>query len=178
MHPVYADQSFDRRLHALLDRKRKLSRDMLMPPMSPDDAKDLFEQTVGTEGGSSFDLSSIDAMEPVQFEDWVLRRLKDVGHKVSRTPKSHDHGADGIAYHRISGRTYIIQCKHTQRTTSPDQAIGDLLRAQASYGLRDPGLVAVTNATGFGRSATAAAKSSGIRLISRTELERWPFMLD
>ena len=128
--------------------------------------------------GSSFDLSSIDAMEPVQFEDWVLRRLKDVGHKVSRTPKSHDHGADGIAYHRISGRTYIIQCKHTQRTTSPDQAIGDLLRAQASYGLRDPGLVAVTNATGFGRSATAAAKSSGIRLISRTELERWPFMLD
>jgi Restriction endonuclease len=83
--------------------------------------------------GSSFDLSSIDAMEPVQFEDWVLRRLKDVGHKVSRTPKSHDHGADGIAYHRISGRTYIIQCKHTQRTTSPDQAIGDLLRAQASH---------------------------------------------
>jgi hypothetical protein len=65
-----------------------------------------------------------------------------------------------------------------RRTTSPDQAIGDLLRAQASYGLRDPGLVAVTNATGFGRSATATAKSSGIKLISRTELERWPFMLD
>jgi SNF2 family DNA or RNA helicase len=178
LHPVYADQSFDRRLHALLERKRKLSRDMLMPPMSPDDAKDLFEQTVGTEGGSRFDLGSIDAMEPVQFEDWVLGRLKDVGHKVNRTPKSHDRGADGVAYHRISGRPYIVQCKHTQRTTSPDQAIGDLLRAQASYGLRDPGLVAVTNATGFGRSATATAKSSGIRLISRTELERWPFMLD
>jgi HJR/Mrr/RecB family endonuclease len=117
-------------------------------------------------------------MEPVQFEEWVLRRLKDVGHQVSRTPKSHDHGADGVSYHRISGRPYIIQCKHTQRTTSPDQAIGDLLRAQASYRLRDPGLVAVTNATGFGQSATAMANSSGITLISRTELERWPFMLD
>ena len=116
-------------------------------------------------------------MEPVQFENWVLGRLKDVGHKVNRTLKSHDHGADGVAYHRISGQPYIIQCKHTQSTTPPDKAIADLLRAQASYGLRDPGLVAVTNAKGFGQSATEAAKNAGIMLVSRKDLERWPYVL-
>ncbi len=177
VHPTYGELSFDRRLHALLDRKRKLSQNMLMPPMSPGDAKDLFDQTVGGEGESEFDLRSIDAMEPVQFENWVLGRLKDVGHKVNRTLKSHDHGADGVAYHRISGRPYIIQCKHTQSTTPPDKAIADRLRAQASYGLRDPGLVAVTNAKGFGQSATEAAKNAGIMLVSRKDLERWPYVL-
>lgn len=178
LHPSYADQSFDRRLHALLDRKRKLSREMLMPPMSPDDAKDLFNQTISSGNAVEFDPAFTDAMEPIQFEDWVLRRLSDVGHKVSRTPKSHDHGADGIAYHRISGRPYIIQCKHTQSTTPPDGAIQDLIRAKASYDLRDPVLVAVTNANGFGRFAAEAARNSGIVLVSRSGLERWPFSLD
>lgn len=178
LHPAYPDQSFDRRLHALLGRKRQLSREMLMPPTSPDDTKHLFEQTVGSDSSYIFDMDSIDAMEPIQFEQWVLGRLKDVGHKVSKTPKSHDYGADGVVYHRISGRPYIIQCKHTQCSTPPDKAITDLLRAKISYSLKNPGLIAVTNASAFGQAVADKAASEGILLVCRSNLEKWPFLLD
>jgi hypothetical protein len=50
VHPVYGEQSFDLRLDALLERKRALSREMLMPPVDRDrDAEDLFRQTVGAD---------------------------------------------------------------------------------------------------------------------------------
>ncbi|HYE34256.1 restriction endonuclease [Methylocaldum sp.] len=177
LHPAHPDQSFDRRLHALLERKRQLSREMLMPPTSPEDVKQLFEQTVGSETTYVFDIESIDAMEPVQFEQWVLGRLKDIGYKVSKTPKSHDYGADGVAYHRITGRPYIIQCKHTQCSTPPDKAVSDLLKARDSYSLKKPGLVAVTNATGFNSTTFAIAKAEGIALVCREDLENWPYLL-
>lgn len=48
IHPVFGEQSFDRRLHDLLARKRALSREMLMPPLDPEnDARKLYEETVG-----------------------------------------------------------------------------------------------------------------------------------
>ncbi|WP_158497265.1 hypothetical protein [Methylocystis sp. ATCC 49242] len=43
VHPEFEDQSFDIKLHDLLERKRALSRDMLTPPESADDATALFE---------------------------------------------------------------------------------------------------------------------------------------
>jgi hypothetical protein len=42
IHPGYGDQSFDVKLHALLERKRSLSRDMLCPPESESDVDELF----------------------------------------------------------------------------------------------------------------------------------------
>lgn len=42
IHPDYGDQSFDVKLHALLERKRSLSRDMLCPPESDGDIGELF----------------------------------------------------------------------------------------------------------------------------------------
>ena len=178
IHPDYPDQSFDRRLHTLLQHKRRLSRDLLMPPTSPDDTRQLFEQTVGGETARSFDINDIDVMEPIQFENWVLEQLRGVGHKVSKTPKSHDGGADGVIHHRISGRPYIIQSKHTQGNTPPDAAIENLLRASASYSVSNPGLVAITNAIKFGPNAMARAKTEGIILVCRNDLNKWPFLLD
>lgn len=47
-HPEFDGQSFDCKLHALLDRKRALSRDLLAPPLDATrDAAELFRQTVG-----------------------------------------------------------------------------------------------------------------------------------
>jgi SNF2 family DNA or RNA helicase len=52
IHPVFGEQSFDRRLHDLLERKRALSREMLMPPLDPEnDARKLYEETVGATVG-------------------------------------------------------------------------------------------------------------------------------
>ena len=178
IHPDYPDHSFDSRLHSLLERKRQLSREMLMPPTSPEDTKYLFEQTVGSGDIKSIDLDTIDSMEPIEFENWVLAKLKDAGHRVNKTPKSHDCGADGIVYHRISGNPYIIQCKHTQSTTSPDSAIEDLLRAKECYALNNPSLIAITNAISFGKSASSKAGHSGIRLVCRDDLATLRYILD
>jgi hypothetical protein len=47
IHPNLGDSSFDVRLDALLDRKRRLSRDMLMPPIEDGDVATLFGQSIG-----------------------------------------------------------------------------------------------------------------------------------
>lgn len=47
--PLLGEHSFDRKLHALLARKRDLGREMLLPPVDADrDASALFQETVGT----------------------------------------------------------------------------------------------------------------------------------
>lgn len=46
IHSAYGDASFDARLDALLERKRQLSRDMLLPPVSDSDVETLFGQTI------------------------------------------------------------------------------------------------------------------------------------
>ena len=52
-----------------------------MPPVDPADAADLYGQTVGMNSNptdlhddESISLNDIDAMEPIQFENWVLEK--------------------------------------------------------------------------------------------------------
>ena len=47
-HPVFGDSSFDVKLNELLSRKRKLSRDLLIPSESTHDYREMFSQTVPT----------------------------------------------------------------------------------------------------------------------------------
>jgi hypothetical protein len=50
IHPKLGDKSFDAGLHALLERKRALSRGVLAPPIATDnDLKGLFEASVGAD---------------------------------------------------------------------------------------------------------------------------------
>lgn len=49
-HPGFGDASFDVSLDRLLDRKRKLSRDLLVPAESEDDYRELFAAAVGEQG--------------------------------------------------------------------------------------------------------------------------------
>jgi len=50
IHPAYDKASFDLKLDDLLERKRALSRDMLMPPVSESDAESLFGDAVASVG--------------------------------------------------------------------------------------------------------------------------------
>ena len=52
VHPDYGDQSFDVKLNQLLERKRTLSRDMLLPPEMNGDLEGLFGVVAGGEEGS------------------------------------------------------------------------------------------------------------------------------
>jgi SNF2 family DNA or RNA helicase len=52
VHPDYGDQSFDVKLNQLLERKRTLSRDMLLSPEMNGDLEGLFGVVAGSEEGS------------------------------------------------------------------------------------------------------------------------------
>ena len=49
VHPTFGETSFDMKMDALLDRKRMLSREMLMAPVDKGDVEALFTQTLGGE---------------------------------------------------------------------------------------------------------------------------------
>ncbi len=180
--PSIREYSFDLKLHELLDRKRSLSRDVLMPPESFEDASRLYDEIlrVPREGDAgrgastpSVNLEDIDRMDAIQFENWVLTKLAGNGFNVSRTPASGDGGADGIAVDRTTGSEMIVQCKHRQKGHCDDSPIDDLLRARTRYDLQEPLLVAFSNAR-FSKKTEDRAKSYGIILIGREKInERW-----
>lgn len=185
VHPEVGESSFDVLLHNLLERKRSLSRQMLMPPVDvTSDTEYLFSSAMGDgsvvhdEEWSSFSLNDIDVMEPSAFERWVLDRLRQAGYSVNLTPRSHDHGADGVARHPGTGQTIVVQCKHIQRDGLCDQtAVDDLIRAKGRYALDNAFYVAVTNGRGFNSAAMDLARASGIVLVSRADLAEWPLSL-
>jgi SNF2 family DNA or RNA helicase/HJR/Mrr/RecB family endonuclease len=191
LHPDFPDKSFDERIHALLERKRSLSQDMLLPPVNQaNDTSTLFEETTDTAGEdfgfseseqepfsfqSATTLKDIDEMEPLGFESWCHHSLKNCGYNVSRTPRSWDCGADGIAVHPETNKSIIIQCKHTQSDAPLDAtAIEDLIKARGAYELPDAELHAVTNAKSFSSDAKRLARQSNIILIDRIKLMQWP----
>ncbi len=191
LHPELPAHSFDERIHELLERKRSLSQDMLIPPVNKDrDAQDLYEGTVvhkepANDGRSDVDQArfevdteltpeDIDCLEPVEFERWVIRRLRQLGLRAQPTQRSWDGGADAIGEIPESGLEFIIQCKHTQSRGSMDKSpIEDLARARESYDKPDARLFAVTNAPSYTPEATAMAQEIGATLVSRDQLFTW-----
>lgn len=179
VHPEIGDSSFDVKLNDLLDRKRSLSRDLLMPPVLPgEDETALFRETVGVASGrqkaDDVDLDELDRMTPSQFENWVLRRLQANGYRSQRTPQTGDGGADGIAVHSESGQQVIVQCKHRQGRYCDAEPIDDLLRARDAYDQANARLVAITTARSYTAQARERAARHGIELVSRDTLHAFP----
>ncbi|MGC9195375.1 MAG: restriction endonuclease [Syntrophobacteraceae bacterium] len=180
--PAISECSFDLKLNELLNRKRSLSRDVLMPPESPEDASALYDEifkeahdnNAGADSSNlSVELEDIDRMNPIQFENWVMTKLAGYGFNAKRTPASGDARADGIVVNRSTGLQIIIQCKHRQNRCCDDSPIDDLLRARTRYDVSDALLVAFSNGR-FSTKANNRAKSYGIILIGREMMkERW-----
>ncbi len=175
-NPDIREFSFDLKLHALLDRKRELSREVLVPPISPGDEASLFRDTVGVQSRSDGEVNSLDEIDRMtarQFEDWVLRQLCAKGWRVNRTPVTGDGGADGILYDP-SGNPAIVQLKHRQcDSRCSDEPIDDLLRARKAYTMPTATLFAVTNAKGYSAKAVERADRHGVTLICRVNLISW-----
>jgi HJR/Mrr/RecB family endonuclease len=178
VHPQYGDGSFDVLLDKLLAEKRNLSRRMLLPPVNLKQDQKWFAENLGREPERVLepaDIDELDLMEPRSFENWALRRCVRFGWRVSRTPGSHDGGADGLLVHERANARVIVQCKHKQRDDRPcgTEAVDDLLRARSNFGF-DVRLFALTNAAQFSQAAQERAERYGISLISRQELPHWP----
>ncbi len=176
IHPDTAvrEHSFDLKLNALLERKRKLSRDMLIPPEDSEDTENLFKETVGfSTDASGINIDEIDRMDAEGFERWALTRATQRGYIASRTQRSWDHGADGIITHKETGQKFILQCKHSGlEKIQSDKVIQDLLRAREAYD-SGAGLVALTNSY-FATPLIQRMKQLGIRYFDRDTICNWP----
>ena len=187
VHPAYPESSFDLLLDELISRKRGLNRSILAPTtLTSSDAESLAGRATGIGTGGEhpdppagqdrdLDLQSIDIMEPLQFERWVLSELRIAGFDA-RTTTLQDGGADIIGW-RSEGagrRTILVQCKHTQTSKSLNKdAAEEVLRSVDRYFDRIIGeatLLVVSNASGFTSAAVEFAQAAGVRLISRHDL--------
>jgi SNF2 family DNA or RNA helicase/HJR/Mrr/RecB family endonuclease len=180
-HPVYGQSSFDWRLNALLEKKRHLSRDILLPPQSTaEDISAIYSQTVmdGMDVSFAQTLANIDRMGGKDFEKWVETQLKNSGFSTSLTPDSHDGKVDVLAY-RKDRLCIIIQCKQTTNYQKNCQAdvVTELLSARHLHKKPDSLLVGVTNAVSFSKNQCEQARQSGILLFSRADLEIFPSQL-
>jgi HJR/Mrr/RecB family endonuclease len=182
VHPHYGESSFDELLNTLLTRKRKLSERMFLPPVNLKEDQSWFAdhlgRTVSETRATPADIEEIDLMEPTAFERWTLGRCVALGWEASRTPRSHDGGADGILIHKTTNARAIVQCKHKRNNADPcgPEAVDDLLRARANF--QGPArLFVLTNSREFARTTLERAERHRIQLIGRADLLTWPRQL-
>lgn len=69
-------------------------------------------------------LDELKAMTPIEFEEWVAARFKDLGYKVKATAVSGDHGVDLVA--RRENEKVVIQCKRYRDSTIGEPVMRDL----------------------------------------------------
>ena len=175
IHSLYGEGSFDVLLHNLLDRKRLMSQRMLLPPVLARQDEQWFQEKLGLSNGPKpshlIRLGEIDAMEPTEFERWVLAQFIAGGWEALRTQASHDGGADGVLMHRSTDSRLILQCKHRQTPSAvvADDVVSELLTARARYRV-DARLVGITNARAFSASVIEAAMAHDVSLIARDRL--------
>jgi hypothetical protein len=103
-------------------------------------------------------------MTGVEFENYLMRTLKEHGCTVSGTPTTGDRGADIIA--QFSGRTIVIQAKRSN-TPVGNRAIQEVVAALAYY--RGTEAWVMTNST-FTDAARELAQSNGVRLLGGADL--------
>lgn len=180
-HPVYGQGSFDWRLNALLEKKRYLSREILLPPQSTaEDINTIYAETVMGDDVLSFEqeLGNIDRMGGKEFEKWIAARLKNNQFSANLTPDSFDGKMDVLAY-RKDGLCLIIQCKQTANYNKPCQEdiVGELLSARHLHKKPTALLVGITNAVSFAKKQQEQAKKSGVVLLTRHDLESFTTQL-
>ncbi|MBK1720138.1 SNF2-related protein [Thiocystis violacea] len=174
IHPELGEQSFDSLLHALLEEKRSLSREIVVPVQFNDrDFRRLFERSLG-EGETNVS-AHLDGMDWREFECWVAEELKHVGFSIKITSGQGDGGVDVIGITPDSrGRALFIQCKHTGHGAAGavgEQGVLDLLRARIKHSHIDanPILIAVTNGR-FSLKAEHLAQEHGVKLFDSFQL--------
>lgn len=174
IHPELGEQSFDSLLHALLEEKRSLSREIVVPVQFNDrDFRRLFERSLGEDEANVS--AHLDGMDWREFECWVAEELKRAGFTIKITSGQGDGGVDVIGTAPDGrGRALFIQCKHTGQGAAGmigEQAILDLVRARKNFrdAYPDPLLAAVTNGR-FSLAIEHLAQEHGVWLFDSVKL--------
>ena len=176
VHRLYKNQSFDCVLNDLMRRKRILSRSALWPATNSDGDKKALVGGMALE--NSFELGRIDSFDPVQFEHWILSEASKLDDWTAlSTPVTGDAGADGVLRHTFRpDHGAIFQAKHTANTKNKTQvsAVEEVIKSSACYGIVNPQLFVITNASGFSAAAVKLAASNNVTLVDRNHLSLWP----
>jgi hypothetical protein len=147
-YPIATDpegvfETFDEKLHALIERRRQLAQDFLAPMPEEDTlGRELLAdlgatpETV-TAAPSAQPLSPEDVrrLSPADFEALVAAMEERHGARVLLTPHTGDGGIDVIAVQPRAIR--LIQCKHTSGNTPVDaDVIAEVVAAFDGYRAR------------------------------------------
>lgn len=176
-NPAFRESSFDLKLNTLLEGKRQLMKDVIMPPESKEDYTKLYSDVFGIQDDyreEAIKISDLDGMTGIEFEQWVINQAKQRGFVAKATPVSGDGGADAILVHKETGSSLIVQCKQSQSSKIGEQIVDDLLRARERYELNEPLLVAVTNQEYTSRTIVKIEKHK-IKQFDRHNIMSWPY---
>lgn len=180
VHSELGEHSFDYLLDGLLEEKRALSREIVVPVhFSSDDLSRLFDGVLGkaSEEGERGLLQRIDNMDWQTFENWVAGEVQKAGWRVKMTSPGPDGGADIVAEYPGQHGHCIVQCKHRSQGYEgrvDESVMDELLRARQAYGSgADDRLVVVTNGR-LNLAAESAARMHGITSYDREHLYALP----
>ena len=112
-----------------------------------------------------YDISQINSMTGVEFENYLKLLFEKMGYKVSLTKKSKDFGVDLIL--EKNGKKTILQAKCYSGTVGVS-AVQEIISARNHYNIFDA--IVMTNKT-FSKEARVLADESKVMLAGREELE-------
>lgn len=186
VHPMFnnteCNGTFDLKLHRLLESKRQLSRNVLLPPVLEEKDWQAFGEDVihttpsGTSSSKYLTIDDLDNITPHNFEKAISVIYEKMGYNVSLTPQTKDYGADIVALDQGSIMTsMLIQCKHT---SNPGRSIGpagvqEILSAAGVYNRdynTDFSKLVITNAVKFTEQAYQIASANGVKLLTREDI--------
>ncbi len=113
------------------------------------------------------DLSAIDQMSGLEFEEFVAAQLRTRGWSVTHTASTGDYGVDLIA--RKDGTRMAVQCKRLAKAVGV-AAVQQVVSGAAHH--RCHQTVVVTNQA-FTKAARQLATTHRCRLVGREQLQIW-----
>jgi len=174
-HPTM--DSFDLNLHRLLSVKTDLKDAVVTPEeVNPDS---LFGKTLGSKHSQPERIrgENLNDLNPREFEALCAVLFAKEYHGTGvLTPQSGDNAAD--AYVVDGNQNVLIECKHKQdgstyNTKDPITRFDFAKRCyEAQLNRQFDQLALVSNASSFGWSVKRAAKTVGVTLVARNELDK------
>jgi len=128
-----------------------------------------FQSTVSVPGSPNTS-STLDRLNPTEFEHFIARLYSQMGYKSTVTPQSSDHGIDvlGVRTTELGTERIVIQCKHMPQGIVGENMVRDLLGAWQMHRNADKAILVTSGR--FSRNAVVVAEQHRIILIDRIDL--------
>lgn len=112
-----------------------------------------------------FNISQLDRLSGIEFEELLKDIFVRLGYKVQSTKASHDYGADLVI--TKGNQSAVIQAKCYSGTVGI-KAIQEIISSKNHYGAKD--LIVATNSY-FSKDASVLASENDVKLIDREVLK-------